>query len=153
MEHRRSTKPDSTFHSPMMKFLILFLHDNPQFYLGGRQDARLRIEPISLMKQNRIVIVWLLWVVDKSDFNQYPLKTVQIRADGKENAYHEKKGFEDRLRKPPVSQLLRDVWKYIQHQEDTHASSLKEKTESGIRQGFKKLYTLANRSGTIYQFS
>ena len=79
-----------------------------------------------------------------------PAQDVQLSADGKLMAYHDKKGYEDEFRKHHVSAITRDVWTY-DVKTGTHRMITQfagEDRNPVFGQG-DMMYLLSERSGTF----
>jgi tricorn protease len=80
-----------------------------------------------------------------------PAEDIQIRKDGKEFIYHDKKGGEDEFRKHHQSAVTRDIWKYdAETKKHTQITSFYGEDRNPVyAPGEKDVYYLSEKSGTF----
>ncbi|MBI9034901.1 MAG: PD40 domain-containing protein [Bacteroidales bacterium] len=78
-----------------------------------------------------------------------PGEDVQVRADGQQMIYHDKKGGENTFRKHHTSAITRDIWKY-ENGEHTMVTSFKGEDRNPVYSvDEKSIYYLSEESGTF----
>jgi tricorn protease len=80
-----------------------------------------------------------------------PAEDIQIRKDGKEFIYHDKKGGEDEFRKHHQSAITRDIWKYdVETKKHTMITSFYGEDRNPVyAPGEKDIFYLSEKSGTF----